>query len=63
MGLQASASNRPRKIEKVEAVKINRTTSAHERQIIAESRDRYSEFMESVNRTSDREIERALKHA
>ena len=63
MNLQATVPERWRKSEKLETTQFQRVPSQHERKIMDESSDRYSEFMDSVNRTSDREIERALKQA
>ncbi|MUZ72944.1 hypothetical protein GOZ90_09640 [Agrobacterium vitis] len=38
------------------------STTEREQEIIEKSRDRYKAFLNSVNRTSDRDIERAMRN-
>lgn len=50
----------------IKPVVRSKDTAAEEKyreRVIKESRDQYRTFLDSINRSSDREIERALKHA
>lgn len=42
---------------------VNERVTADRKAVIAESKDNYRSFVDNVNRTSDLEIERALRRA
>lgn len=50
----------------IKPVVRSKDTAAEEKdreRVIKETRDQYRTFLDSINRSSDRDIERALKHA